>query len=244
MNSAMHAESGTLQEILRHPAVWRGCDLSKPTQPSMSSGFTQLDCELPGGGWPTGMLIEILPRHEGIGELRLLAPVLSSLCAQGKFIIWIGPPHMPYAPALMAAGIDLSHVVVVRAAAQDALWAVEQALRSNACGAVLAWPLRPRFVDLRRLQLAAEGRQSLAVLFRSINAATDSSPAPLRLELAAHAQELAVHILKRRGRPAATPILLSMPAIVRDRVYWNVDALDCNSSASPAARDLRRIIHV
>ena len=242
MNSAMSATE-TLREILQHPAIWRGCNLASLTQPGLPSGFAQLDRELPGGGWPTGMLTEILSQHEGIGELRLLAPVLAGLCAQGKFIIWIAPPHLPYAPALTAAGIDLSRIVVVRAAAQDALWATEQALRSNACGAVLSWPQRPRFTDLRRLQVAAEGGQGLALLFRPSNAATESSPAPLRLELAAHAGELAVHILKRRGRPAARPVLLTLPAIVRRRTYRNVDALDCNSSTAPAPRDFRRSIH-
>jgi len=45
----------------------------------VSSGFPELDAGLPGGGWPAGALTEILPAHEGIGELRLLGPALAGL---------------------------------------------------------------------------------------------------------------------------------------------------------------------
>ncbi len=41
------------------------------------------------------------------------------------------------APA--ARGIELRRLLV-RAQAEDTLWAAEQALRSGSCGAVLAWP--------------------------------------------------------------------------------------------------------
>jgi hypothetical protein len=80
---------------------------------TLTSGFAALDAELPGGGWPLGALCELLPRHVGIGELRLLGPALASLSAAGRSLAWIAPPHRPYAPALAAAGIDLARVLVV-----------------------------------------------------------------------------------------------------------------------------------
>lgn len=231
-----------LSDILQNPAVWRGNALPRLPQPGLSSGFAKLDAELPGGGWPAGMLTEILPECAGIGELRLVAPALSKLSSQGKYIAWIAPPFEPYAPSLSAAGIDLSRFLIVRAPlAQDALWATEQALRSNACGAVLSWqiswPMRPRFADLRRLQLAAEGGQGLALLFRPAAAAHESSPAPLRLGLAAHAEGLSVNIMKRRGRPAAHPVLLPASSVASRDCH----ALDCTSSATTTARDLRQL---
>ena len=227
-----------LAGILQNPAVWRGDARARMPQAGLPSGFADLDAELPAGGWPTGMLTEMLPANAGIGELRVLAPALAMLSVQGRTIAWIAPPYLPYAPALTAAGIDLASIVIVRAdTAQDALWATEQALRSNACGAVLAWPMRPRFADLRRLQLAAEGKQCLALLFRPAAAAGESSPAPLRLGLAAQPEGLAVHILKRRGRPAAHPVLLPALSLPRRDSH----ALDRTSSAAAAARDLRRL---
>jgi len=196
-------------ELLAHPALWRGNGFARVTASSLPTGFPGLDAELPGGGWPTGRLTEILPAHEGIGELLLLGSVLAGLSAAGKRLVWIAPPHRPYAPALAAAGIELPRLVIVRTrAAQETLWAVEQTLASHACGAVLAWPSAVKYSELRRLQLAAEGSSALAVLFRSKKAAAESSPASLRIALASTAGGLAVHILKRRGAPLAQPVLL------------------------------------
>ena len=125
----------------QHPDIWRGSELARPACPGIASGFAALDAELPGGGWPCGALTEILPQHEGIGELRILGPALAQLAAQGKFIAWIAPPYLPYAPALAAAGIALERVLIVKTAKDgDSLWATEQALRTAACGGVLAWP--------------------------------------------------------------------------------------------------------
>jgi hypothetical protein len=97
----------------QHPGIWRGSELARTGCPGIASGFAALDAELPGGGWPCGALTEILPQHEGIGELRILGPALAQLAAQGKFIAWIAPPYLPYAPALAAAGIGLERVLIV-----------------------------------------------------------------------------------------------------------------------------------
>jgi hypothetical protein len=196
-------------ELDQHPGIWRGSELARTGCPGIATGFAALDAELPGGGWPCAALTEILPQHEGIGELRILGPALAQLAAQGKFIAWIAPPYLPYAPALAAAGIDLERVVIVKTTRDgDSLWAAEQALRSAACGGVLAWPREIRFAQLRRLQLAAEGGHCLVVLFRPTQAAREPSPAALRIALATSAGGLALSILKRRGAPLSRPILL------------------------------------
>lgn len=202
--------SGLAAALDQHPGIWRGAELARSARPGVASGFAALDAELPGGGWPCGALTEILPQHQGIGELRLLGPALARLAAQGKFIAWIAPPHLPYAPALAAAGIALERVLIVKTAGDgDTLWAAEQALRSAACGGVLAWPRDIRYTQLRRLQLAAEGGRCLAVLFRPTRAAHEPTPAALRIALASSAGGLALSILKRRGAPLSRPIVLS-----------------------------------
>jgi cell division inhibitor SulA/protein ImuA len=181
----------------------------------MASGFAPLDAELPGGGWPAGALTELLPAHEGIGEVRLLGPALARLAAEKLTLAWIAPPYLPYAPALEAAGIDLARVLVVRTRSpKEALWALEQALRSNACGAVLGWPREPSFAELRRLALAAEGSRTAAFLFRAPGAAREPSPAALRLGLESRAGELAVRLLKRRGAPLARAIVLRPAPVI------------------------------
>src|SRR3972149_11573676 len=100
-----------LAEILAHPAIWRGNRPLAVSSPSLPTGFSALDAELPGGGWPTAALVEILPQHEGIGELHILGHALSRLTDQGRFLVWIAPPYLPSAPAFRRACIDLARLV-------------------------------------------------------------------------------------------------------------------------------------
>jgi len=200
-----------LSALLTRPDIRRGGAIGQVASPSVPTGFAALDAELPGGGWPTGCLTELLPDHEGIGELRILGPALARLSRAGKRLAWIAPPRLPYAPARDAAGIALARLLIVRTAApRDTLWATEQALRSAACGAVLVWPGATRYADLRRLQLAAEQAHALAVIFRAPRAEREASPAALRLALHTAAGGLAARILKRRGAACVRPVLVDI----------------------------------
>lgn len=241
--------------LFDHPGIWRGDSLGRVETPSLPSGFSALDTELPGGGWPVGALTEILPAHEGIGELRLLGPALAALSKRGLWLAWIAPPHLPYAPALAAAEIDMARVVIVRTASpKESLWATEQALRSNACGAVLTWLQATKYAELRRLQLAAEGGRAAAFLFRPGGAAGESSPAALRVALGTTKEGLGpfrivtdggltVRLLKRRGAPLARPILLpAMPPAIRSKN--SAHHVDRHPAAAAAARNLpARLVH-
>jgi hypothetical protein len=214
----------SLATMLSHPSIWRGDQLGTVNAPSLATGFPALDAQLPGRGWPTAALTEILPQHEGIGEIRLLGHALAELSAGGRWIAWIAPPYIPYAPALHAAGINLSRFMRIKTRSwRETLWAIEQALRENSCGAVVAWPARISYPELRRLQLAAAGSPALAVLFRDPNTAVESSPAALRLQLQAHQGGLAVRIIKRRGAALATSIVLNATPIVRPRKPLSLD---------------------
>jgi cell division inhibitor SulA/protein ImuA len=225
-----------LSALLARPDIRRGGALAQVASPSISTGFSQLDAELPGGGWPTSSLTELLPQHEGIGELRILGPALAALARAGKRLGWIAPPYLPYAPALDAAGIALEQILIVKTrSARDALWATEQALASAACGTVLVWPGDVKYPALRRLQLAAEKARALTVLFPPPRAHQQASPAALRLALHTVAGGLVVQILKRRGAFCEQPVFLHL-----DRPY----AVDRAAPAKPAARGVdARLCH-
>jgi hypothetical protein len=231
------ASMNSLAALLTHPAIWRGTQLGRVATPSLPSGFPRLDAELPGGGWPTAALTEILPQHDGIGELRILGHALAELSARGRWLAWIAPPYLPYAPALQAMGIDLDRVLCIKTRSpRETLWAIEQALRSRVCGAVLAWPDRISYAELRRLQLAAEGNAGLAVIFRAPRYERDTTPVALRLSLQTHAGDLAVRILKRRGSVLANPILLRPSQIVRRNKPKPHHVVDRPQFSMPAAR--------
>lgn len=196
-------------------AVWRADQLDRAARPGLSSGFAVLDAELPGAGWPVGTLTELIGNDAGVGELRLLVPALRRLTRERRIVILLGPPHIPYAPALASFGIDLDYLILVAAVqAADRIWAVEQAIRSASFGALLAWlpQDRTRPEHLRRMQLAAHGARGPVFLFRSAAAQFESSPAPLRLLLQPRAGErLSVQLLKRRGPLCAAPLLVNLP---------------------------------
>jgi len=200
-----------LEDILQRYPVWLGaatCAFS----PVVSTTYPPLDQALPGGGWPTGALTEILSSRKGIGELQLVLPALAALSWAGKRLAWLAPPHLPYAPALAAAGVNLAQLAVVHAPGRrDALWAAEQVLRAGCCHALLAWFPKASYDELRRLAVAAERSAAWVALFRPREAASESSPACLRLVLEPEGDALSVRILKRRGAPAAAPLRLPVP---------------------------------
>lgn len=234
----MQTADASLNGLLARPGLWRGGALARAALPGEPTGFAMLDAELPGGGWPAGAITEVLPAHEGIGEVRLFGPALAALTRRGERLAWIAPPYLPYAPALAAAGIDLSKLVVVRVnTGRDALWATEQALGSNACGAVLAWIPGARYAEMRRLQLAAERGRSLVMMFRAPAAGSESSPAALRIALGTADGALELRILKRRGPPCRHPVRLPAHPLQQIRRHaMDRPALPFPAPRSPAAR--------
>ena len=98
-----------LEQLLQRKDLWRGNRWPAPPEQRLSTGFAALDAELPEGGWPTGALIEIMPAAAGIGELSLLLPCLARLSAGRRWLAWIDPPYIPYAPALASAGARSNH---------------------------------------------------------------------------------------------------------------------------------------
>lgn len=208
----------SVAELVQLPGVWRGGELELASQPAVATGHARLDAELPGGGWPTGTLSEVLHDGEGIGEVTFLAGALARASEGNRLVAWINAPHLPYAPALAQAGIPLERCLVVRPAnREDVLWAAEQALKSGACGAVLLWlgeesasRRHDEYAWLRRLQMAAESGRAMAVCFRSTAAEKLSTPAHLRVVLGREQGALQVRIPKRRGPALVRPLSLKV----------------------------------
>jgi cell division inhibitor SulA/protein ImuA len=197
------AAAGTINRLLEHPALWRAGQLQRAPA-THATGFAELDAQLPGGGWPQAGLAEFLLGTTGIGELRVLAPLIRALSReQARWIAWINPPFTPYAPALEALGIELDRMLVINPRThREALWALEQTSRSGACSLALAWldERQLKVPETRRLQFAAQQGRMLTCLFRPEQAATTQSMAELRLQLApAEPGSLVVDIRKRRG---------------------------------------------
>ena len=182
-------------------AVWRGAELGDSVSRTVSSGFAELDIELPGGGWPTHSLTELLMPQAALCEWRLLSRSIPSLMSSGGRIYLIAPPKQPHAAGLEQLGLNADQVVWIHASTPvDRLWVTEQIVKSDPAGAVLSWLPQARPEQIRRLQVHAQSCDAPVFLFRPVTALTDSSPAPLRVAVAlANGWQLEVRIPKRRG---------------------------------------------
>ena len=203
-----------------HPALWLGHQLGRQVDVASSTGFAELDAELPGNGWPRRAITEVLLPHPGIGEMRLFAPALRAAQA-GRIVMLFDPPLDPSASAVAALGIDIEQLLIVTTEAgtgpvANQMWALEQALKSGHVGAILAWLSKQvRSQQMRRLQLAAYNHDGAAFLVRDLRVRDQASAAALRLELhAASVDRLSVQILKRRGPLHLRPLLLELPSVL------------------------------
>src|ERR1700744_5938216 len=101
-----------LTAFLADARVWKLKDASAiPPRPVWSTGKGALDARLPGGGWPTASLVEVLLDDDGLGEVQLFMPALvqsQRRSTEDSWVVWIAPPHEPYAPALAQEGLELN----------------------------------------------------------------------------------------------------------------------------------------
>ncbi|ABM97381.1 conserved hypothetical protein (plasmid) [Methylibium petroleiphilum PM1] len=181
--------------------MWKANEFGTPLTAVLKSGWSSLDAELPGGGWPCRSLTEVLQPQPSVCEWRLLGPALRSVVAAGQHVVVVGPPKRPHMPGLRHAGLDEKHFVWVQAETPaERLWVTEQLVKSNAAGALLAWLPQARAEQIRRLQVCAQACDGPAFLFRPDTARHEASAAPLRLTATFGLDwELLVHVLKRKG---------------------------------------------
>ena len=224
-------------------AIWRGNELGSPVTSVLATGFTALDAELPGAGWPCHSLTEILQPQATVAEWRLLAPAMHQVVARGGNIVVVGPPKSPHLPGLKHAGLDERHLVWIQAdAPAERLWVTEQLVKNNAAGLLVSWLPQARQEQIRRLQVCAQACDGPVFLCRPAAAEHEPSAAPLRVQLRFGLDwELHVHLLKRKGPTHEGDITLAsvpggLESILTPRLR--------KPSEFIAARQMREVPHV
>ena len=202
--------NNNIASVLTRTDTWRGHSQRLPRS-TIATGHSHLD-RLLQGGWPVSALSELLPQQPGIGELSLLLPTIKYYADNHQLCVWLDPPYQPYAPTLVAAGIALDKLLIVRSKSPaEWLWAAEQSIRSGAL--LLAWTKQklPRYADLRKLQLAAANSNNAAFLFSAPNALAAPSPVALRLELQSlQVNQLLLTVRKMRGTASGEQLQLRL----------------------------------
>ncbi|WP_088709700.1 translesion DNA synthesis-associated protein ImuA [Noviherbaspirillum denitrificans] len=225
-------------------SVWRADQMGSYHAAAMSTGHPALDRELPDGGWPGAVLVELLLQQSGIGEIRLLRPALETI-ARKRRIALLQPPHLPQVAAWTGWGLPADRLLWIRTTrSKDALWSAEQVLRNGSCGALLFWQQQMRAESLRRLHLAAQGTDILFWMIRPLACAQDASPSPLRLALRPAPGGIDIAIAKRRGPRHEAPLFLRLdgmpaaPAFSTPTISPAHAHMDRRAPAAPAARNL------
>lgn len=207
-------------------SIWRGDSMVRTQLACTPTGWDALDCELPGNGWPSQCLTEILQPQAGQLEWRLTAAALQQHTLQRKAVVAIGPPLPPHASGLAQSGLAPGQLVWIHGSRpQDQLWALEQLLKANAAAALLAWLPQVQPEQIRRLQISAQQFEGLVFVFRPESSRHQASAAPLRLLVrSSQPWSLQLELLKRRGPvhegtlelPAVPP---SLQAVLPTRLW-------------------------
>lgn len=181
-------------------------------------GIAPIDQAL-GGGLARAALHEIAAASEAEAAAATgFALALAGFSAPARAVLWVAEEMAhresgaPYGPGLDEVGLAPEAVLVVAAAhPRDVLWAMEEALRCRAVGAVVGEIRKANAVDgvaSRRLSLAAARHQRLALLLRArpetqpVAAATrwivGAAPSPKRALSAVGPSAFAVRLVRNR----------------------------------------------
>ncbi len=131
-------------------------------------GLPDMDRRLPGGGLGLGCLHEIAGGGNGAVDGAAAAMFAAGIAARtrGK-VLWIVTRTDLFAPALAQAGLNPDRVIHVEAGDEKALLACfEEGLRHGGLGAVVAEAAHLSMTASRRLQLAAEGSDTIGLAVR------------------------------------------------------------------------------
>ena len=198
-----------LIELLQHQElVWQGTTKVPGQEENLSTGFGELDQQLDGGFLKTG--VTEIQSSSGIGELRLLLPVLQQAVEEQRLVVFISPEGMVMPEALGAFGFDLDKILIVYPKEQkDALWAAEQCLKSGACHSVVMWTKQALEIhQVKRLQVASDTGNCRQFVIRESKTESLSLPFTLSLSLQPHPQGLTAKINKRkRGWPSGSFVI-------------------------------------
>lgn len=148
-----------LHELQNKQWVWTAANAKQQTaNTTLSSGYKAFDSVL-AKGFPAAGMIH-LQSPLGCGEMRLMLSIIEHQQSQHdehKLYMFINPPFALNAEFLLAHNISLSQLIVVNTrSTEEALWSAEQCAKSGACCAVFLWQKSLNYLQIRKLENAAQ----------------------------------------------------------------------------------------
>lgn len=177
----MTSRSPVILELASRIRQMERCRSARSDEGSAPRGMEELQRVLPPAEQLKGRLIEWLCDRRGTGSVSLALWMTQSVI-QRELMVVVDGHRQWYPPGLLSVVKDLRQVVFVQPPnGLDALWSVEQALRTRGVGAVVCEVERLSPAVFRRLQLAAETGGTIGILLRPDSARQQPSWADYRL---------------------------------------------------------------
>lgn len=231
----------SLQELKNRRLVWSANQAPNHiVEPAfIPSGFAVLDEQI--GGWPNSGLVELQPSAMGVGELRLILPVLASLASkttdQAKLQVWL-PGGVQLMPQGLGAAFTSSTVMLKSLSSSESLWVLDTLLQSGICSAVVCWLDALDPAQAKRLQIAAKESNTLVFCIRSMVRQDNSLPISLRMRLQPSDQGLLLDVFKRQNAYAVEPFQLNLskasPELYRRQKISDAHAYQHNVISFPS----------
>ncbi|MBV9950039.1 MAG: recombinase A [Myxococcales bacterium] len=201
-------------------------DTKAPAPNALALGWPELDAVLPDGGVPRGVVELAAPRAVGGSTSVALAAVRAGQArSTSAWCAWLDPEATLHAPGVVAAGVDLSRMLVVRVPRAELARVAVKMVSSGAFEVVV--------IDVDAIPGAATGQVPHLVKRERIEKAHAShTRSPRR----GWAPEVVVRKLALAAEPNGTTVLLLTDASRARAVPWPV-AMRIDLSR-PNARDL------
>jgi protein ImuA len=209
------------------------------TRRALPFGLAPLDAHLPQGGLTVGALHEVAPLEPGdmAAAFGFLVALLARFAPSTRPLLFVAPSHAfaehgrPHGHGLAHLGLDPARLILVETRNdKQALWALEEALRSTVPAAVGGTVARLDLKASQRLQLAAGGA-GLPLLLLRTPAHVPAKWAPVRRQ--GHAPG---HMpISEEASAAATRWRIGAAEAARDRfglverTRWNVRLERCRN---------------
>lgn len=157
-------------------------------------GLAGLDAHLPQGGLTVGALHEVAPQRHGDtpAALGFLATLMARFTPSARPVLLVAAAHVfaehgrPHGHGLHHLGLDPARLILVETRTEkQALWAMEEALRSAVPAAVGGVVARLDLKASQRLQLTAGDAGLPLLLLRPAASTEDASAAATRWRIGA-----------------------------------------------------------
>ncbi|PXA92993.1 protein ImuA [Nostoc sp. 3335mG] len=153
-------------------------------RPVLPMNIDAIDSRLANGGFRLDALHEIAAGTSDLADDCAATLFMAGIAARAWGpVLWVVRRHDLFAPGLSQSGLSANRLIYAEASDDDEMLAImEEGLRHRGLGAVIGEAKRADMTATRRLQLAAEGGRTIALLMkRHIRETSD----PLRLPSAA-----------------------------------------------------------